>query len=428
MDVLERSPRLPPHTVVRRKKEKYLFLDPDKPAWVVTNANGAVALKLCDGARTVAEISRIVSKKMGGDRTGEIAGFFAHVFNGTRLFSEPEPLVHHSSGLQVVHLNLTGTCNLRCVYCYAADRVDSSDALSAHDWFGVIDAVNGLSSVVTIELTGGEPLLSPHVFDVARYAKEKGNEVHLLSNGLLITEKTAAVLAEAVDLVKISLDGSTTEIHEYHRGRGTFRAASDAIDRLVRRNVPVQVSMTVTGKNIRDIGRMVARLGAMVSFAPLFMSRGARVNRALRISGKQYYKALSSVPGVNPLSCLYSCLQWASHARVMKCAAGDAEISISSTGDVYPCHLLHLPQFLAGSLRETPLDVIYRTSRALAAVRDLDVRGIAGCAECDVRFICGGACRARAFYEKNRIDVADDFCEYEKLAYMNGLLDLHEMG
>jgi MoaA/NifB/PqqE/SkfB family radical SAM enzyme len=51
---------------------------------------------------------------------------------------------------------------------------------------------------------------------------------------------------------------------------------------------------------------------------------------------------------------------------------------------------------------------------------------IEGCNRCDIRYICGGACRARAFFEKGEINKPDDFCEYEKLAYINGLFNSHQ--
>jgi radical SAM protein with 4Fe4S-binding SPASM domain len=163
----------------------------------------------------------------------------------------------------------------------------------------------------------------------------------------------------------------------------------------------------------------------MLSFAPLFKAGRAKRIKNLAITGKEYYYALSSVNGVNPLSYLCSSLIKAKEKRIMKCAIGDAEISISDTGDVYPCHLLHIPQFLAGNVKEQSLDSIYQTSNVLKACRELTVLEINQCKKCEIRFICGGACRARAFFEKNRIDVSDDFCEYEKQAFINGLFELH---
>ena len=40
-------------------------------------------------------------------------------------------------------------------------------------------------------LTGGEPLLRPDIFDVARYGSDKGLRMVMATNGTLITEATA---------------------------------------------------------------------------------------------------------------------------------------------------------------------------------------------------------------------------------------------
>jgi radical SAM protein with 4Fe4S-binding SPASM domain len=242
-----------------------------------------------------------------------------------------------------------------------------------------------------------------------------------------VDKEKAEAVKELVDLVRISLDGSTSAIHDYHRGAGSFAAASRAVDHLLSTGAPVQISMTVTKKNLHDIPAMVARFGSLVSFAPLFRTERARRHRSLWITGREYYRALVSVPGLNPLNCLYSCLQQASSARIVKCSIGDGEISISNTGDVYPCHLLHRPEFLAGNIKDEPLESIYHNSGTLQELRRLNVDRIEGCSACDLRYLCGGACRARAFYEKDRLDVADDFCAYEKLAFTEGLFALHSM-
>jgi radical SAM protein with 4Fe4S-binding SPASM domain len=84
-------------------------------------------------------------------------------------------------------------------------------------------------------------------------------------------------------------------------------------------------------------------------------------------------------------------------------------------------------QLRAGNIKEQSLRSIYKTSDVLQDCRKLTVLDLAGCQKCDIRFICGGACRARAFYEENRLDVSGAFCEYEKLAFINGLFELHEI-
>ena len=420
--------RLPAGIIIKKRGGKYLFLDPAKPDWRITNVNGAAALKLCNGKRTVNDIIRILSKAASRDVTDEIKHFFEELTSPSSFFSDSvaDPTAFKPYNLRGVQLNLTSRCNLQCIYCYADERTPTEQCLRFEDYATIIDAIHTITKQATVVLTGGEPLLADYALAVAEYAKKKGDQLHLLSNGLLINKNNAPKMAEIFDLIKISIDGSSPAIHDFHRGKGSFEKAARAVEALVDNKANVQVAMTVTQKNIDDVAGMVKNYGAMVTFAPLFKAGRGRALKQLSISGTEYYAALSSVTGVNPLSNLCTSLVSAQKHKHMKCAIGDAEISISDSGDVYPCHLLHLPQFLAGNVREQPLEHIYRTSDKLAWCRNLTVLQTKGCRKCAIRFICGGACRARAFYEKGRLDVCDDFCEYEKRAFMNGLFELHE--
>ena len=277
-----------------------------------------------------------------------------------------------------------------------------------------------------IVLTGGEPLLKNFALDIAEYAKARGNKAHILTNGILINEKNCKRIAKTFDLIKISLDGNTSEINDSHRGAGSYVKILKAIELLIQENAPLKISMTVTKKNIHDVGAMTKRFGRLLTFAPLFKAGRARKDTTLAITGEEYYHALSSVSGVNPLSCLSDCFNRAKNQPIMKCAIGDSEISISDIGDVYPCHLLHLPQFLAGNIIGEPCLYFQRVSTKISIPPKLTVTELNNCKKCDIRFICGGTCRARAFYEKHKIDVSDDFCKYEKLSFINGFFDLHE--
>ena len=431
MFLLKEKFLLPKNIVIKKKNDKFLFLNPSIPDWIVTNVNGAIALKLCNGKRTLKDINRIISKSSKRDLTNELTLFFQGVIKKTNLLNSSHEYTTDNSynpfPLHIVHLNLTNKCNLKCIYCYADERSISKDLLQYTDYLNIIDSINNLSKNVEIVLTGGEPLLSIHALDIAEYGKKKGNQIHILTNGLLINESNVSRITEVGDLIKISLDGSTPKINDKFRGKGSFDRITKAIELLSKNNAQLKISMTVTKENIDDIGNMVNKFGSLVSFAPLFKAGRAKRNKGLTITGKEYYNALSSVKGVNPLSYLCSSLDSAKKHKIMKCAIGDAEISISDTGDVYPCHLLHLPQFFAGNIKKQSLELIYKTSDKLMECRNLTVSEIKGCKKCDIRFICGGACRARAFFEKKKINICGEFCEYEKLAFINGLFNLYQI-
>ena len=426
--LLEQQLKLPIDVVKIKKNDKVLFLNPNVPDWMVVSKNGAAILKLCNGKRTIEDIVDSLTTFGRKNSRNEIISFFESILSTTTFFSPvtTEKPCHNGFKLRIAQLSLTDQCNLKCIYCYATDRETKPNKLSREDHFKLIDDIHNISKDSEIVFTGGEPLLCPYVFGLAEHAKRLEHPVHLLTNGTLIDKNNAKKISEIFHLIKISLDGSTSDIHEFHRGAGTLDKTTRAIDLLIRHNAPVQVAMTVTKKNIHDIDAMTKKFGSRLTFAPLFVAGRAKADKTLSITGKEYYDALSSVNGVKPLSYLCSSLAASKQKPIMKCAMGDGEISISETGDVYPCQLLHFPQFKAGNIREQSLKSIYETSETLQACKKLTVLEIEGCKTCNIRFICGGGCRARTFYEEGRLDVSGSFCEYEKLAFTNGLFELHE--
>ena len=95
----------------------------------------------------------------------------------------------------VVIWNLIRRCNLTCKHCYSisADK-DFPGELGTDEVFGVMDDLKAFGVPVLI-LSGGEPLLRPDIFDIARRAKAMGFYVGLSSNGTLIGADNIAGIA-----------------------------------------------------------------------------------------------------------------------------------------------------------------------------------------------------------------------------------------
>ena len=81
------------------------------------------------------------------------------------------------------------------------------------------------------------------------------------------------------------------------------------------------------------------------------------------------------------------------------CAAGCRDLSIDPAGRVHACVITAGdPAFVAGSLREQPLDEIWRTSSSLRLLRAARARDRAECLACPVADACGGECWVQAHY------------------------------
>ena len=109
-----------------------------------------------------------------------------------------------------LRVSLTDRCNLRCVYCMPAQGVQwqpLSEQLSVDEIVRVVESA-AQGGVKRIRLTGGEPLVHPHIVEIVRRiaAIQNIEEVSLTTNAMLL-EPLARPLADAgLTRLNISLD------------------------------------------------------------------------------------------------------------------------------------------------------------------------------------------------------------------------------
>jgi len=154
----------------------------------------------------------------------------------------------------VVIWNLIRRCNLTCQHCYSisADK-DFPGELSTKEVFTVMDDLKAFRVPVLI-LSGGEPLLRPDIFDIARRAKSMGFYVGLSSNGTLITEANIAAIVEiSFDYVGVSLDGIEDTHDKFRRKQGAFKESLHGIRLCRDAGIKVGVRFTLTQDNAHDL-------------------------------------------------------------------------------------------------------------------------------------------------------------------------------
>lgn len=415
--------RLSPHIQEIHRGDKYIFINPNIPRWIVTDELGKLILSLFNGENSYDEIISTAIEGLGDNKREKILSFCSSILSSGLLNDVgPRPRSHRMM-LTSVHLSLSDHCNLNCSYCYARERVERKHpSLTYEEYKAIINDILEINPGVTFTLTGGEPLLNKDCLAIAEYIKQRKGRVFLLSNGLLINEDNIQRISELFDLVTLSIDGPNDEIHSLTRGHNFDRVIA-AISLLDKHNVDYTLSMTVTKDNIDYIEEMATKFGNRLNYAPYFPISGE--SSSLDITGIEYYNALKSATGVRPLSYCESSLDNALVSQCHKCAIGDGEFSISATGDVYPCQLIHTDEFYAGNVHEQNIKEIYYKSKAINDCAHLDVDTIKGCKDCPIKYICGGSCRARAYYGCGDINSTTDFCKYEQESFYDGIISIY---
>lgn len=157
-------------------------------------------------------------------------------------------------GPQVLNFELTTKCPLKCPQCYCTLNTGKHlDLDVAYHW--IEEAA--LCGVKTLNLSGGETMCYPYLFDVLRYASKKGLLCNVALSGYLFNESSFNKLIEAgVDGIFISLNGSTAEIN--NRSRNGFNLAISALQLLKKvRFKNTTINWVMQSSNSDDFEAMI---------------------------------------------------------------------------------------------------------------------------------------------------------------------------
>jgi SynChlorMet cassette radical SAM/SPASM protein ScmE len=151
-----------------------------------------------------------------------------------------------------VDIDLTSRCNLKCLYCYYFDNpsVPYKD-LPTDEWLNFFDELGRLG-VMDVCLAGGEPFMRPDLKELLEGIVRNRMRFNLLSNGSLIDDDIAEFIASTgrCNYVQVSIDGSSPDIHDACRGKGSFEKAVRGIRVLQKHGVPVASRLTIHHFNV----------------------------------------------------------------------------------------------------------------------------------------------------------------------------------
>ncbi|MBB5018138.1 heme d1 biosynthesis radical SAM protein NirJ [Chitinivorax tropicus] len=154
----------------------------------------------------------------------------------------------------VVIWNLIRRCNLTCKHCYSISAdTHFKGELGTDEIYRVMDDLKAARVPVLI-LSGGEPLLHPDIFPIARRAKAMGFYVGLSTNGTLINDQNIDDIATTgFDYVGISLDGLGDTHDRFRRKAGAFDASLAGIRLCKSRQIRVGIRFTMTQDNAAEL-------------------------------------------------------------------------------------------------------------------------------------------------------------------------------
>jgi len=350
---------------------------------------------------------------------------------------------------------VTQSCDLACKHCRAAAQpIPHPDELTNVEGKKLIDQIAEMGVPIFV-FTGGDPMKRKDVFELIRYAADKGVRVALTPSATPLLTREAIFKLKEAGLVRlgISLDGSTPEIHDNFRGLpGAWARTIQAIQWANEAGIPIQVHTTISRHNAKDLDNLCALFEkmAIVMWNVFFLvpvGRGQlddllsgeefeevfgkiyelsqRVNFQIKTTEAMHYRryllqhnleerrigqghphaaAHAYEPGTPTADAQTRTMSWTTR-RVND---GKGFLFISHVGNVYPSGFLPIH---AGNVKETPLADIYRNAPIFKSLRDTS-RLEGKCGACEYKEICGGS-RARAYALTGDPLAAEPCCIYQ---------------
>ncbi len=128
-------------------------------------------------------------------------------------------------------IETTRGCNLQCQVCGLSHYRVKAGHMSLENFERVLNQLSGVQEVMLQGL--GEPLLNPDFVEIVRAAKTRGLRTDTSTNGTLLTTEISAGLIEAgLDLMSVSIDGTTPETYERIRRGARFDPVIKNVQRM----------------------------------------------------------------------------------------------------------------------------------------------------------------------------------------------------
>ena len=318
------------------------------------------------------------------------------------------------SGPLNCQLEVTTTCNNKCLHCYNHWRTSSETEVPLLLANGrKIMHMIADAGVHEITFTGGEPLLNFNVLVAClKLANELDIKPYLNSNLVILTKQKAKTLKDlGINSVLTSVMGPNAEVHDaIAQRKGAFKGTLVGIGIAQDAGIRVSANMVVSRRNlgfIKDTAKLVVSIGIKNFNATKVGCPGNCSDFSdMSLTKDQFIQYMTELVAVSketnlkcghlepyPL-CTLASVDGATELESRRCPAGVVTCTISSSGDVRPCS--HLDIQYGNLLKKNLIEVWQRMDdwRRAAYVPQ-------SCSSCKMLSMCGGGCRMESKMHSN---------------------------
>lgn len=320
--------------------------------------------------------------------------------------------------LEILNLELTTRCPLRCPQCYCSleGGVDMELDVAKRR----IDEAKALG-MTSLNLSGGETLCYPHLYELISYASQKQLESILVAiSGVHFNEEILEKLVSSgVTGICVSLNGSTEQINAL--SRAGYDYAINALEVLAKEKYPnTTINWVMHSSNADDFQEMV-RLAEQYNVSAIdIISLKPDSQNAMKtfpsreqiVAVSQFIKKYSGPVKIQIESCYSNLLAYHLETKLFGnlnitenkgCTAGRDAMSVDVHGCYTPCrHIMTTEKF-------STMEDYWNHSKMLKALRSIDKNRQEPCSTCHYGPYCRH-CQAISWGIKKQLVLGFDEC------------------
>ncbi|MBN1254387.1 MAG: radical SAM protein [Deltaproteobacteria bacterium] len=310
--------------------------------------------------------------------------------------------------LEFIWLEVTSTCNLRCIHCYG-DCLSSSgpDRVNAEGWKLILRQARDLGCS-QVQFIGGEPLLQKDLFPLVGFARSTGYTfVEIFSNLTLFTQKRIPFLRDNGVHIATTLYSADPKTHDSITGvQGSHAKTVKAITLIKDNNVPVRVAVIAMKRNQHDLSATVEFLHEMgVEYKLPDPVRPTGRGCSQEIQPHDLPREFSGhMTAANFWTDRHSFFY---NKRYNSCWAG--KVAVTATGEVMPC--IFARDLIVGNVCEENLKDSLQKKR-LQELWGLTKDQVEVCQDCEYRYACHD-CRPLAYAQRGNLYDKSPRCLYD---------------
>jgi len=354
--------------------------------------------------------------------------------------------------VQMLIKPVSGSCNLRCRYCFYCDEMEkrrqaSFGRMSAETLEQIVRKVLRYAgedgSACVFSFQGGEPTLAGLSFFEQLLEFEDRYNVNgvrighaIQTNGYALDRTWAEFFAEHGFLVGVSVDGLIHTHDRYRKtpsGDGSFRRVIENIGLLREKQVDFNILTVVnrdTAMRIRKIYEYYKKQGfRYLQFIPCLDPLGEEPgHREYSLTPAAYGQFLCDLfdlwyydwqkgeqPYIRDFENYIGILLGVEPEACSMRGTCSIQLITEADGSVYPCDFYAVDRYRIGSFLENEPEEILRAGLSCGFVEE-SFAGKEACAACPFAALCRGGCRRHRMQDESGVLQGNYYCEsYRKL-------------